>query len=151
MQRSRVALALSLIILGLAVGGCSGAATSSVLPVSPVPSGAPSTRIVVQLTDALRIDPGVISVPAGVPVTFVVTNAGAIEHEFFIGDEAAQSKHESEMQMAGMHEDPNGITLKAGETKELTHVFVGGGSNIAGCHVVGHYGGGMKATITVAG
>lgn len=150
MQRNGIGRAISLVLVGLLLAACSGGAGSSVPPVSAVPSAVASTRIAVQLTDALKMEPAALTVPAGVAVTFVVTNTGAIEHEFFIGDEAAQTQHESEMQVAGMHEDPNGITLKAGETKELTHTFAAGESSIAGCHVAGHYTGGMKATITVA-
>jgi uncharacterized cupredoxin-like copper-binding protein len=98
------------------------------------------------------MEPATLTVPAGVPVTFVVTNTGATDHEFYLGDEAVQAKHEDEMKMGGMmHEDPDGISLKGGETEELTHTFAQAGETLAGCHVVGHYAGGMKATITVTG
>lgn len=94
-----------------------------------------------------------MTVPIGVPVTFVVTNAGAIDHEFFVGDEDEQAEHEQEMAgMPGMSRDePNGIGLKPGETKELTHTFASAGTTLVGCHVTGHYGAGMKAEITVGG
>ena len=44
---------------------------------------------------------------------------------------------------------PEGISLKPGESKDLTYTFATAGQTIAGCHVAGHYGGGMKAAITV--
>jgi hypothetical protein len=47
-----------------------------------------AVRVAVTLTDALRIEPAEMTVPVGVPVTFVVTNAGVIPHEFVVGDEA---------------------------------------------------------------
>ena len=99
----------------------------------------------------VRGDIGRTRVGGGDPVTFVVTNTGAIEHEFFIGDEAAQADHEAEMlEMGGMsHDEPAGIALDPGETKELTYTFAEPGESLADCHVVGHYGGGMKATIVV--
>lgn len=54
--------------------------------------------------------------------------------------------------MDGMsHDDPNGIAVKPGETKELTFTFPESGEVLAGCHVAGHYDGGMKASITVTG
>jgi uncharacterized cupredoxin-like copper-binding protein len=86
-----------------------------------------------------------------VPVTFVVTNAGSTAHEFYLGDEAAQAAHELEMQeMGGMsHDEPDGIAVDPGETKVLTHTFTRPGETLAGCHVAGHYGGGMKAVIKV--
>jgi uncharacterized cupredoxin-like copper-binding protein len=125
---------------------------SSTAPASPS-AAAQATRIEVKLTDSLRMEPASMSVPAGVPVTFVVTNAGAIEHEFYLGDEDAQAEHEMEMtSMGGMaHDEPEGIGLKPGETKELTYTFAEPGMTVAGCHVTGHYGAGMKAQITVGG
>lgn len=50
-----------------------------------------------------------------------------------------------------MHEDPNGISVAAGETMELTHTIDTAGEALAGCHVAGHDAGGMKATVTVVG
>jgi uncharacterized cupredoxin-like copper-binding protein len=87
-----------------------------------------------------------------VAVTFVVTSAGSAEHEFYLGDETAQAEHEQDMMSGGMaHGDPAGISVKPGETKDLTYTFAEAGETLAGCHVVGHYGGGMKAAITVVG
>jgi uncharacterized cupredoxin-like copper-binding protein len=112
---------------------------------------ATATRIAVKLTDTMKIEPAAMTVPVGVAVTFVVTNTGAADHEFYLGDEAAQAAHEKEMaEMGGMtHDEPEGIAVKAGETKELTYTFAAAGKTLAGCHVVGHYAAGMKAEITV--
>ena len=122
-------------------------------PLSPTPSGEPAgLRLDVTLTDAFRIEPCTMTVRAGVPVTFVVTNSGAIAHEFFLGDEAAQAAHAQEMQSMGgtpMHDEPAGIALAPGETKELTYTFGTPGQYLAGCHVPGHYPAGMRAVITV--
>ena len=92
-----------------------------------------------------------MTIKAGQPVTFVVTNAGANQHEFYLGDEAAQAEHEQEMMsMGGMTQDePGGIVLKPGETKELAYTFSKAGAFMAGCHETAHYAGGMKAAITV--
>ena len=125
---------------------------SSAGPTAGAPSAATVTHLEVELTDGLRIEPAEITVPSGVPVTFVVTNASALEHEFYLGDEEAQAQHEKDMvEMGGMgHDEPEGIAVKPGETKELTYTFAPG-ETLAGCHVAGHYGGGMRATITVTG
>jgi uncharacterized cupredoxin-like copper-binding protein len=48
-----------------------------------------------------------------------------------------------------MHEEPNAMTINPGETNELTWHFTEPGTVLIGCHQVGHYAGGMKATITV--
>ena len=132
----------------LAVACSTGGSTPPSLTGTSQPAIA--TRIDVQLTDALKIEPAVMAVPVGVPVTFVVTNTGLLEHEFYLGDEAAQAEHDREMAASGMaHDEPEGIGVDPGETKELVFTFAQAGGSIAGCHVVGHYGAGMKATITV--
>jgi uncharacterized cupredoxin-like copper-binding protein len=145
---------LMLMSATLLVAACSpggGARTSQSVPASS--TSAAATRIEVTLNDALKIEPAAMTVPAGVSVAFVVTNSGAADHEFYLGDEEAQAEHEKEMaEMGGMtHDEPEGIAVKPGETKELTYTFAEAGETLAGCHVAGHYGGGMKATITVTG
>ena len=144
------ALALVLAACSSSGGAGTGSPTSSS---AAAPSSAAATRIEVTLTDALKIEPPSMTVQAGTPVTFVVTNTGTVDHEFYLGDEAAQAEHEQEMaDMGGMkHDEPEGIAVKPGETKELTYTFAESGETLAGCHEVGHYGGGMKATITVEG
>ena len=129
----------------------SSSTPSSSTPSSSTPASAGATRIEVALTDSLKVEPAAMSVPAGVPVTFVVTNRGATDHEFYLGDEAAQVAHEAEMiAMGGMaHDEPNGIGLEPGATEELTYTFPTAGTFIAGCHIAGHYAAGMKALITV--
>lgn len=137
-------------MLILIVAACSGAgATASPSAPAASASAAPQ-RIEVTLSDSFTIELASTTVPAGVPVTFVVTNAGAIDHEFYLGDEAAQAEHEEEMMAGGMaHDEPDGISVKPGETVELTHTFDEPGETLAGCHEPGHYAAGMKAAITV--
>lgn len=136
--------AASLLISALLLVGCAGAA-------APTSTAEPLTRIEVTLTDSLQIQPSSMTVSAGVPITFVVTNAGGIDHEFYLGDQAAQDAHEAEMAaMGGMtHDEPAGIAVKPGATKELVYTFASPGASMAGCHVPGHFPGGMKAAITV--
>ena len=74
-------------------------------------SASAAVRVVVILADAFRIEPAAMTVPVGVPVTFVVTNIGAIPHEFVVGDEASQDEHETSMRGtdAMSHDDPDAI------------------------------------------
>ena len=142
--------ALALLVAACSSGG--GGTSPSTTSATPAPSGSvAATRIEVKLTDALRIEPAQMTVPAGVPVTFVVTNTGATDHEFYLGDEAAQQAHAAEMASIGgmMHDEPEGIGVKPGATRELVYTFPSAGPTLAGCHVAGHYAGGMKAEITV--
>jgi uncharacterized cupredoxin-like copper-binding protein len=109
-----------------------------------------SARVIdVALTDAMRIEPGVMTVPANAPVLFVITNTGSVDHEFFLGDEAAQAEHEAEMAHGGMsHDEPSGVMVPPGQTRQLAFTF-SQGEWLAGCHVPGHYPAGMKAVIEV--
>ncbi len=149
----------TLATLALLVAACGGRGASAAPSASMTPAPAPTapavaspqaTRIEVKLTDALRIEPAAMTVPAGIPVTFVVTNTGTVAHEFVLGDEATQAEHEMEMSSAGMGQDEEmAIGLDPGETKELTITFPAATTLLAGCHVAGHYAGGMKATVEI--
>lgn len=111
--------------------------------------------IEVDANDDLTFDPAEIQVTAGETVTFVVTNTGAIPHDFTIGDQDTQDAHEEEMAEMiesgemGEHADSNAVVLEAGETKEITWTFTVTGTVLIGCHQPGHYAGGMKGTIEV--
>lgn len=93
------------------------------------------------------------TVSAGETITFRVTNVGNLAPDFTLGDEAAQAEHEAEMaEMESgemMHDEPNVLSLPPGETHELTWHFTEPGTVLIGCHEIGHYAGGMIATITV--
>lgn len=165
MRPSQIRLIAAVSLVVLVTVACSAAASptpSSPPSFAPGPTPSPTqsadastgaVRLAVTLTDALRIEPADLHVPFGRPVTFVVTNTGVLAHEFFVGDEAAQAEHEAEMvAMGGMtHDEPDGIALDPGETKELTMTFApdDAGALLAGCHVAGHYAAGMWVTIGV--
>lgn len=140
-------------VLALAFAACSnaGSAPSPTAPSasSPASTNPGATRVEVKLTDALRMEPGEMTVKAGQTLTFVVTNTGAIEHQFYLGDEAAQAAEEQMMQSGPMGDTAQGIIVKPGETKELTYTFQVAGKTFAGCHFMGHYPAGMKVVITV--
>lgn len=140
------------LVAAFAVAACAGGASgpSPTASVTNPPASKGPLRIEVTLADNMTMTPASMTVVAGVPVTFVVTNSGAIEHDFYLGDEAAQNAHETDMASGGMiHDSANGISVDPGKTKELTYTFAAPGSSVAGCHVEGHYPAGMKAAITI--
>ncbi len=157
MNLARLALValVSLVLAACSSGGASAppavpsAATSPAE--SPPPAASASTRIEVVLTDSMAIELDTKTFPVGVPVTFVVTNTGAADHEFYLGDEPAQVAHEAEMMTNGgmSHDDPEGIAVAPGETTELVYTFTKAGMTLAGCHVAGHYAAGMMTQLTV--
>lgn len=153
----RLARLVPIAAVAVLVAACSGGGgpSASTTPAASASLEAPpaATRIEVTLADSLTIEPQVMAVPAGQPVTFVVTNTGTTLHEFVLGDEAEQAAHEAEMEaeggMAMPKDEEMAIGVEAGQTKELTVTFAEPGSTIAGCHVVGHYGAGMKAVVEI--
>src|SRR3972149_4279903 len=113
--RAPLILLPALVVLVAACGAGSPATPSAT-------AGPTGPRIVeVKLTDDLRMDPAAMTVKAGQPIHFVVANTGTLEHEFFLGDAAAQMAHGEEMMgMPGMgHDEPNGIGLMGGVNKKL--------------------------------
>lgn len=116
-------------------------------------SASPSDARVIEIdaTDALRFDPAAVELEVGETVQFVVTNTGALQHEFYIGTQRQQRRHAREMaEMEGMtDEDERGVLIEAGATETLEYTAEKAGKLQFGCHVDGHYAAGMKGTITV--
>jgi uncharacterized cupredoxin-like copper-binding protein len=149
MRLSRLALVSATVLL---VAACSSGGAPAVPTASAsTASVATAQTVEVKLSDALRIDPATMTFRAGQKVHFVITNTGTANHEFYLGDEAAQMAHDGEMGgMAGMtHDEAQGIGLMPGETKTLDYTFTEAGMYQAGCHLNGHYAAGMMSTITV--
>ena len=132
------------------LAACSGGGASTSLTPAPDASGGGVREIAVKTTDALRFEPHRYEIRAGETVRFVVTNAGAVRHEFFVGTEEEQAEHEAEMAEHGMgHDEPMGVSVEPGATDELEVTFSQAGELLVGCHEPGHYAGGMRATIVV--
>ena len=127
-------------------------------PRKPGPTWATGAPVRVVMNDRFRYRPNAIVVWAGRRVTFAVTNAGKIPHEFTLGDRATQLDHEHQMQLMpamGGHVHTHGaagggtLTVPPGETRSLTWTFDEPGLVLYGCHVLGHWAAGMKGTIVV--
>lgn len=107
----------------------------------------------IDANDDFSFDPEDIEVEVGETVTFRVTNAGKLPHDFTIGDSDTQDRHDAEMAempMDGMGaDDANAMTMEAGETKDMTWTFTEAGEILMGCHIPGHYAAGMRGTITI--
>ena len=148
-------------------------------PHKPGPTWATTAPVRVVMNDRFRYRPSSIVVRAGRRVTFVVTNAGRLPHEFILGDRAAQLDHERQMRQAapmadgpthlpgddpmdhdsmdhgsmdhGDHADAGAgaLTVPPGESRRLTWTFHDPGIVLYGCHVLGHWAAGMRGTIVV--
>ena len=95
-------------------------------------------------------DPTELSVPAGVPITFVLVNEDPIDHEWLIGDEAFHEKHRT-----GTHAShgavPTEVTIPALETVTTTITFDEPGRLAYICHLPSHEQYGMLGWLTVEG
>ena len=127
------------------------------------PAIATAAPVRVVMNDRFRYRPSSIVVRAGHRVTFAVTNAGKLPHEFILGDRATQLDHERQMQAMPADGDhmmhahshgpadhaTGGLTVPPGQTRRLTWTFHDPGVVLYGCHVLGHWAAGMKGTIVV--
>lgn len=94
-----------------------------------------------------------LTVQTGETIDFQFTNNGQVAHDAFVGDNAAQMGHETEMAEMGAttdHDDDEpAIVLQPGESGDLSYTFDTAGTYEVGCHQPGHYAAGMKMNVTV--
>lgn len=111
-----------------------------------------SRTIEVLMDDKMRFTPSKIDVKAGETIRFVIINEGKIPHEMVIGTLAELQAHAAEMlAMSDMphHEEPNMLTLDAGQRGELTWQFDTATEVDFACLIPGHTEAGMVGKIHV--
>ena len=110
----------------------------------------PEAREVTITIHYSAFDPVALTVPAGVPITFVLVNEDPIDHEWLIGDEDFHAAHRT-----GTHAShgavPTEVTVPALETVETTITFEQPGTFDYICHLPSHESYGMVGTLTVEG
>jgi uncharacterized cupredoxin-like copper-binding protein len=131
----RTSVRICLCVLVLALGGCA------------LTAEAEESVVTVNINHS-RFDPGAFEFATGTTVRFVVRNDDPIDHEFLLGDEADQDRHER-----GTHAShgvvPGEISVPAGTTRSTIYTFTEPGDLIIGCHLPAHYAYGMRAEVTV--
>ncbi|MEO8509714.1 MAG: plastocyanin/azurin family copper-binding protein [Chloroflexota bacterium] len=92
--------------------------------------------------------PTAISVPHGVPVTFVLVNDDPIDHEWLVGDEAFHERHRTGTEH---HHGavPEEVSIVALSTQETTITFPDPGTLTYVCHLPGHEAYGMTGMLTI--
>lgn len=91
-----------------------------------------------------------LSVPRGVPITFVLVNEDPIDHEWLIGDDEFHAAHRTGTHAT--HGDvPSEVTVPALETVRTTITFDEPGTLAYICHLPGHEAYGMVGLLTVEG
>ncbi len=146
------------------VGALSTILGASLVSFVPSAGAAAKTPQIVKIeAGAVRYEPRTITVTVGQPVVLRITNASTIDHEALLGDDKVQKAHAAEMKDAeamGHDMASHGTTTKAkpGEgfvtiapkkTAEIRTTFTKVGRTILGCHLKGHYEGGMRLTVIV--
>ena len=102
-----------------------------------------ATHVDVTLTE-YRIRTTSTDIPAGVPVTFAVTNNGQTMHEVVLEQAGAVDQP---LEMNGAEAEIDDIA--PGETKSATWTFTQPGVYQLACHVPGHFEAGMVQQVTV--
>lgn len=111
---------------------------------------APDAQTVTIAIHYSAFDPPALSVPAGVPITFVLVNEDPIDHEWLVGDDAFHEAHRT-----GTHAThgsvPTEVTVPALETVRTTITFEEPGTLSYICHLPQHESYGMVGVLTVEG
>lgn len=154
---------LSTAALGLVLTGSALAASEQAFDFGHAAKASKATRTVKVTLADMSFTPNNLEVKAGETVRFELTNTGAVVHEFTLGDAALQANHQKEMlemaamghdkdahsAMGGMHHDANSVTLKPGESAELTWTFTRATGLEFACNEPGHYQAGMVGQLKV--
>jgi len=130
-QRASAAVAL---LLGAAVvAGC---------------GASPSVQQVEILIHYSHFSPTELTVPRGVPVTFVLVNEDPIDHEWLIGDAAFHERHRTGTEPA--HGDrPDEVSIPAFTSAQTTLTFDEPGDVVFICHFPNHEAYGMAGVLHV--
>ena len=128
-----------------------GSLVAAVVLAAAVTACAPDTPQTVTITiHYSAFEPAAISVPAGVPITFVLVNKNPIDHEWLIDDEGFHEGHRTGTH-AAHGEVPTEVTVPALATVETKITFDEPGRLDYICHLPGHESYGMVGTVTVEG
>jgi uncharacterized cupredoxin-like copper-binding protein len=130
MRRLTLLLALGSLLTGVA--GC----------------GAPGPQRATITIHYSTFDPSALTVPHGVPITFVLVNEDPIDHEWIVGDQALHERHRHGTEpFHGAR--PTEVTVPAGATIETTVTFERAAELTYVCHLPRHEEYGMVGTLTV--
>lgn len=100
----------------------------------------------------MAYDPTSVAVKVGEQVKILLTNKGALDHEFMLDSVEKNAKHRIAMQKNPEmeHADPNGRRLKPAGTSEIFWKFSKAGTFEFACLIPGHSEAGMKGVIVVS-
>ncbi|KZY81963.1 hypothetical protein A3740_05885 [Oleiphilus sp. HI0068] len=104
----------------------------------------------VEANDAMRFVHEPFNIKNGETIKFIITNKGAVPHEFSIGTKDEHMEHgQMMMKNPNMHHGPGGnaITVAPGKTEILIWTFEEAAEVEAACNIPGHYQAGMHSPV----
>jgi uncharacterized cupredoxin-like copper-binding protein len=107
--------------------------------------------IAIKMTDNMRFSPDKVEVKQGETVKFIVSNEGAMLHEFVIGTKKELDAHALQMiKFPNMeHDEPYMAHVKPKAKGEIIWTFNKAGDFDFACLIAGHYQAGMVGKIKV--
>ena len=135
--------------LALALAVCAAAAL--VVWAAGSLAGGGERTVVVTMRHS-RFEPAAVRVDPGERVRFVLRNTDPIDHEFILGDDAVQRRHEEGRERQHHGDVPGERSVPAGQEAATTYAFPAGpGGRLLkfACHLPGHYAYGMHGTVRV--
>jgi uncharacterized cupredoxin-like copper-binding protein len=138
-DRGFIGIALALIAAGVLVAAL----------VASVGASADPTTVEIRIQFS-RFIPATVTVPAGRPITFVLSNEDPIDHEWIVGDEALHARHRTGAEPKHTAR-PTEVSIDALGPRTTTVTFERTGTYAFICHLPGHEAYGMTGTVTVTG
>lgn len=131
------------------IGKLSGGAVAAMLAAALLSGFSHSPERTVDITiHHSRFLPANIEVAPGTTVRFVLHNTDPIDHEFIVGDEQVQARHETGTE-AHHGAIPGEVSVPAGGEASTAYMFSEPGTLLIGCHLPGHYAYGMRGSVLV--
>ena len=128
-----------------------GVATLVVVRAAGSPAGDGERTVVVTMRHS-RFEPAAVRAEPGERVRFVLRNTDPIDHEFILGDDGVQRRHEQGREREHHGEVPGERSVAAGQEAVTTYAFpasLDGRALEFACHLPGHYAYGMRGKVTV--
>lgn len=107
--------------------------------------------VTVEMSDAMRFTPDLITLRRGESVRIIIRNKGKLMHEMVLGTEAELKEHADMMRKFPEmeHEEPYMAHVAPGKTGEIGWRFTQAGIFYYGCLLPGHFEAGMVGKIIV--
>ena len=110
-----------------------------------------SRTVAIDMSDAMRFKPALITARKGETIRFALSNSGKVRHEMVLGSSRELKEHAALMRKFPEmeHTDPNRLSVDPGKTGSLVWQFTRAGTFDFACLQPGHFEAGMRGKITV--